>query len=108
MAFLNHIEQKIRVETGNNELQMMIDKFTFTWGKDMKKCFHHTLKVANDAKGQEMVMYLKASPSEVVIGGFQTLGAGGRLRENFGHKFSIIKVSIQNFQLGAAREKGNF
>jgi hypothetical protein len=43
-----------------------IDKFTFTWGKDMKKCFHHTLKVANDPQG--LAIYLKVSPSEIVIG----------------------------------------
>ncbi|MCH80045.1 hypothetical protein A2U01_0000807 [Trifolium medium] len=74
----------------------------------MKKCFHHTLKVAYDAQIQEKVTYLKVSPSEIVIGGFQTLGAGGSLRENFGHKVYIAKESIQSFQLGAAREKGNF
>ncbi|MCI50291.1 hypothetical protein A2U01_0071535, partial [Trifolium medium] len=82
-----------------------INKFTFTRGKDIKKCFHHTVEVANDAQLHVSVICIKVTPSEIVIGGFQPVGAGGRWNGIFGQKYVCrIKVNIQSFQLGAARE----
>jgi hypothetical protein len=52
------------------------------------------------------VICIKVTPSEIVIGGFQPLGARGRWNRNFEYVFRI-KVNIQSFQLRAAREKGN-
>jgi hypothetical protein len=74
-----------------------VDIFTFTRGKDIKKCFHHTVKVANDAQldVSEFCMECKETPSEIVIGGFQPLGAGGRWNRSLGQKYVFrLKVNI--------------
>jgi hypothetical protein len=54
--------------------EQRVNKFTFTQGKDIKICFLHTPQVANDAQcgfGEAIIIiiiYLKASPREILIG----------------------------------------
>lgn len=70
------------------------------------------MKDANNAHcdiGIHTTNKLKVSPSEIVIDGFQPLGAGERWNSKLGQRYvSVSKDSIQSFQHGAAREKGNF
>jgi hypothetical protein len=63
------------------------------------------VKVANDAQCEATFIYTKASPSEIVTGGFQALGAGGSWN---GKILCIVKVNLQSFQLGTVRKKGNY
>lgn len=84
-----------------------VDKFAFNWGKDVKKCFHHTVEMANDAQfGISTYIKVTPAPGEIVSGGFRSLGSGGRWNEKFGDIVWRVtaKVTIENFQAGAARE----
>jgi len=86
----------------SDEVENRVYKFSFSHGKDIKKRFHHTMKVTNNAQFKTSFIYIKVSPSEIVI--------GGRFRKNFGERHVIrdnVKVNMQSFQYRAARDKGN-
>jgi hypothetical protein len=39
-----------------------VDKFAFNWGKYIKKCFHHTVEMANDAQF-DISSFIKVTPA---------------------------------------------
>jgi hypothetical protein len=61
-----------------DEVENRVYKFTFSREKNIKKCFHHSTKVTNDAQFKTSFIYIKVTPGEIVIGGYQAVGAGGR------------------------------